>query len=32
MVCCKVVIPPLLLVMLFLWALHSRYLDIVEQF
>ncbi len=32
MACCKVVIPPLLLVMLFLWALHSRYLDIVEQF
>jgi hypothetical protein len=32
MACCKVVIPPLLLVMLFLRALHSRYLDIVEQF
>jgi hypothetical protein len=30
--CCKVVIPPLLLVMLFLRALHSRYSDIVEQF
>jgi hypothetical protein len=32
MACCKVVIPPLLLIMLFLRALHSRYLDIVEQF
>jgi hypothetical protein len=30
--CCKVVIPLLLLVMLFLRALHSHYLDIVEQF
>jgi hypothetical protein len=30
MVCCKVVIPPLLLVMLFLRALHSHYLDIME--
>jgi hypothetical protein len=29
MACCKVVIPPLLLVMLFLPALHSCYLDIV---
>jgi hypothetical protein len=29
---CKVVIPPLLLVMLFLRVLHSQYLDIVEQF
>jgi hypothetical protein len=32
MACCKVVIPPLLLVMLFLLALHGHYLDIVEQF
>ncbi len=32
MVRCKVVIPPLLLGMLFLCALHSRYSDIVEQF
>jgi hypothetical protein len=32
MACFKVVIPPLLLVMLFLRALHSRYLDIVEPF
>jgi hypothetical protein len=32
MACCKVVIPPLLLVMLFMQALHSLYLDIVEQF
>jgi hypothetical protein len=32
MACCKVVIPPLLLVMLFLRALHSCYSDIVEQF
>ncbi len=32
MACCKVVIPPLLLVMLFLLAFHSCYLDIVEQF
>jgi hypothetical protein len=29
---CNVVIPPLLLVILFLRALHSRYSDIVEQF
>jgi hypothetical protein len=29
---CKVVIPPLLLLMLFLCALHSCYSDIVEQF
>jgi hypothetical protein len=29
---CKVVIPPLLLVMIFLWAIHSYYADIVEQF
>jgi hypothetical protein len=32
MACCKVVIPPLLLVMLFLWALHSCYWDNVERF
>ncbi len=32
MACCKVMIPPLLLIMLFLHSLHSRYLDIVEQF
>ena len=30
MACCKVVIPPLLLFMLFLCVLHSCYLDIVE--
>ncbi len=29
---CKVVIPPLLLVMLFWRALYSRYSDIVERF
>ena len=29
---CKVVIPPILLVMLFLRALHSRYVAIVDQF
>ncbi len=29
---CKVVLPHLLLVMLFLWGLHSRYDDIVTQF
>jgi hypothetical protein len=29
---CKVVIPPLLLVMLFLRTLHGRYSDIMEQF
>ncbi len=29
---CKVLIPPLLLVMLFLWGLHRHYADIVEQF
>ncbi len=29
---CKVVIPPLLLIMLFLRALHSRYSDIGEQY
>jgi hypothetical protein len=29
---CKVVIPPLLLIMLFLWALHSCYSDIADQF
>ncbi len=32
MACCKMVIPPLLLVILFLRALHSRYLVIVVQF
>jgi hypothetical protein len=32
MACCKVVIPPLLLVMLSLQVLRSHYLDIVEQF
>ena len=30
--CSKVVIPPILLVMLFLCALHSRYVAIVDQF
>jgi hypothetical protein len=30
--CCKVIIPSLLLVMLFLCALHGHYLSIVEQF
>jgi hypothetical protein len=29
---CKVVIPPLLLVMIFIRALHSRYSDILDQF
>jgi hypothetical protein len=29
---CKVAIPQILLVMLFLWALHSRYSDLLEQF
>ncbi len=29
---CKVIIPPLILVILFLRALHSRYSDIVKQF
>jgi hypothetical protein len=29
---CKVVIPPLLLVMIFIYALHSRYSDILNQF
>ncbi len=29
---CKVAIPPLLLVVLFLWAIHSCYADIIEQF
>jgi len=29
---CKVVIPPLLLVMIFIHALHSRYSDILNQF
>ncbi len=29
---CKVVIPPLLLVMIFIHALHSRYSDILDQF
>jgi hypothetical protein len=29
---CKVVIPLFLLVMLFLWAIHSCYADIVKQF
>jgi hypothetical protein len=32
MVRCKDVIPPLLLIMLFLRALHSHYSDIMEQF
>jgi hypothetical protein len=32
MACCKVVIPPLLLVMLFLCTLHSCYSNFVEQF
>ncbi len=32
MACCKVVMPPLLLVLLFLRALHSCYLDIIERF
>ncbi len=32
MTCCKVVIPPLLLVMIFIRALHSRYSDILDQF
>jgi hypothetical protein len=29
---CKVVIPPILLVMIFIRALHSRYSDILDQF
>jgi hypothetical protein len=29
---CKVVIPPLLLVMIFIRALHTRYSDILDQF
>jgi hypothetical protein len=29
---CKVVIPSLLLVMLFLWGLHGRYANIIAQF
>jgi hypothetical protein len=29
---CKVVIPPLLLVMIFIPSLHSRYFDILDQF
>ena len=29
---CKVVIPPLLLVMIFIRVLHSRYSDILNQF
>ncbi len=29
---CKVVIPSLLLVMIFICALHSRYSDILDQF
>jgi hypothetical protein len=29
---CKVTIPQILLVMLFLWALHSRYSNLLEQF
>jgi hypothetical protein len=29
---CKVVIPPLLLVILFRWGLHGHYADIVEKF
>ncbi len=29
---CKVIIPPLLLVMIFLCVLHSRYSDILDQF
>jgi hypothetical protein len=29
---CTVVIPPLLLVMIFIRALHSRYSDILDQF
>ncbi len=30
--CCKDVIPPLLLVMIFIRALHLRYSDILDQF
>jgi hypothetical protein len=29
---CKVAIPQILLIMLFLWALHSRYFNLLEQF
>jgi hypothetical protein len=29
---CKVAIPQILMVMLFLWAIHSRYSDLLEQF
>ena len=29
---CKVIIPPLLLIMIFICALHSRYSDILDQF
>jgi hypothetical protein len=29
---CKVVIPPHLLVMIFIHALHSRYSDVLDQF
>jgi hypothetical protein len=29
---CKVVIPPLLLVMIYIRALHTRYSDILNQF
>jgi len=32
MSCCKVIIPPLLLVMIFIRALHSRYSDILDKF
>jgi hypothetical protein len=30
--CCKVAIPQMLLVMLFLWAIHSCYLELLHQF
>jgi hypothetical protein len=30
--CSKIILPPILLVMLFLYALHSRYSDILDQF
>lgn len=29
---CKITIPPILMVMFFLWSLHSRYDDILEKF
>jgi hypothetical protein len=29
---CKITIPPILLVMFFLWAMHPRYKDLLEQF